>query len=242
MRVRTWVGFCWLAFGLMLSACQSLPTAPQAEQADAANAAIQAGDLVAAAEAYERLAEAGRRQRNQYLLLAAEAWRDQGEIDQVARVLALLQTRKLTAAESLSHDLLQGEVLLARGEAVAAEALLTLPEESIPENRRGRFLELVARALAANGKLGPRCPQAATNESPAEPPRESMAELGRRSRANTGTGSPCARASSVSCSRSSALSAKPGMSRPSSFRSKPSRCSTTKRFAPASAAKSTVPP
>ena len=154
MRVRTWVGFCWLAFGLMLSACQSLPTAPQAEQADAANAAIQAGDLVAAAEAYERLAEAGRRQRNQYLLLAAEAWRDQGEIDQVARVLALLQTRKLTAAESLSHDLLQGEVLLARGEAVAAEALLTLPEESIPENRRGRFLELVARALAANGKLG----------------------------------------------------------------------------------------
>ncbi len=153
MRASKLRGIGWLFCGLLLAGCASAPSTPPTAEAAAATAAVIDGDLVAAAAEYERLAAANRRQRGHYLLLAAETWRDEGRLDQVARVLEPLLRKKLNATEALNYDLLQGEVLLSRGEAGAAETLLTLPEESIPENRQNRYLELRARALAANGKL-----------------------------------------------------------------------------------------
>ncbi|MGD9583917.1 MAG: penicillin-binding protein activator [Lysobacterales bacterium] len=153
MQASKWAGPWWLLSGLLLAGCASVPSTPPAAEAAVATAAVSDGDLVAAAQEYERLAANNRRQRGHYLLLAAETWRDEGRLDEVARVLEPLLRKKLSAAEALNYDLLQGEVLLSRGEAAAAETLLTVPAESIPENRLNRYLELRARALAANDKL-----------------------------------------------------------------------------------------
>jgi len=153
MQVRQ--GFRVIGMGVLvaLAGCATAPVAPLPAAAAVAEAAAAQGDLVAAANEYQRLAGREHQQREHYLLLAAEAWRDEARFDDVRRVLALIKRKKLNPAQNFAYDLLAAEALIQQGQTAAAEVLLTVPMAQVPTAQRGRFLELQARALAANGKL-----------------------------------------------------------------------------------------
>lgn len=153
MRYRQGLVVLGIWVFVALAGCATAPVAPAPAIAAVAEAAVAQGDLVAAAIEYERLARREHQQREHYLLLAAEAWRDEARFDDVRRVLALVKRKKLSAVQNLQYDLLLAEALLQQGQAAAAEVLLTVPEDQVPVAQHNRFLELKARALAANGKL-----------------------------------------------------------------------------------------
>lgn len=137
---------------LLVSGCGGVRKPTSISQAAIAEAAINQGDLATAALEYERLAKKQRRQRIYYALLAAEAWRDDGKFQDVRRVLATLNNKKLSAEQNFQYDLLLAEALLNQGEPEQADALLTYPEERVPVAERLRFLELRAKVMAANAK------------------------------------------------------------------------------------------
>ncbi len=141
-----------LLAALTLAGCVSAPKQTKPEPATQAEAAIASGNLVFAAQEYERLAKSKRSQRAHYLLLAAEAWRDEGEFGEVRRVLDSIKRKDLDPAQNLQIDLLLAEALLVQGQFAEADALLTLPDEQIPDSERSRVLELRAKALAGNGR------------------------------------------------------------------------------------------
>lgn len=120
---------------------------------DSAEAQAEAGDYRAAGAEYERLAADNRRLRDHYNLLAAEAWREEAEFDDVARLLALLNRKKLDGEENLRLDLLEAELLLSKQESARALTLLAVGNERVPEAVRDRWLELQARAFAAEGRI-----------------------------------------------------------------------------------------
>jgi uncharacterized protein len=142
-----------LAAAALLGGCATAPQKPAVAAAASAESAIAQGNLVFAAQEYERLAKDNRKQREHYILLAAEAWRDEGEFGEVRRVLAELKRKRLTAEQNTQVDLLLAEALLNEGEFEQADALLTIPDASIPESDRSRFLELRAKALGGSGRI-----------------------------------------------------------------------------------------
>ena len=139
--------------GLVLAGCATTPQAPAPEAAQSAESAIAQGNLVFAAQEYERLAKSKRNAREHYLLLAAEAWRDEGEFGEVRRVLATVKRKNLSAAQNTQLDLLLAEALLDQGEFEQADTLLTMPEANIPASERTRFLELKAKALEGSKRV-----------------------------------------------------------------------------------------
>lgn len=142
-----------LSAALLLSGCATAPPKPTAAASASAESAIAQGNLVFAAQEYERLAKANRKQREHYTLLAAEAWRDEGEFGEVRRVLAELKRKRLTAMQNTQVDLLLAEALLQDGEFEQADALLTVPDASVPESELSRYLELKAKALGGSGRI-----------------------------------------------------------------------------------------
>ncbi len=152
MRISVGPFFVPLLAALVLAGCASTPQKPQPEAAQSAEAALALGNLVFAAQEYERLARSKRGLREHYLLLAAEAWRDEGEFGEVRRVLATIKRKNLDPAQNLQVDLLLAEALLVQGEFEQADALLTLPDEQVPASERSRILELRAKALAGSGR------------------------------------------------------------------------------------------
>lgn len=138
---------------LFLAGCATAPKAPSPAASASADAAITQGNLVFAAQEFERLAKSNRNQRESYLLLAAEAWRDEGEFGEVRRVLTDIKRKRLSAEQNVQLDLLLAEGLLQEGQFDQADVLLTMPESQIPKADRLRFMELKAKALAGNQRI-----------------------------------------------------------------------------------------
>jgi hypothetical protein len=137
---------------LALGGCQTAPRVPDQVQEVGARERIEAGDYRAAGAEYERLANVERGLRDHYRLLAAEAWREEAEFDDVARLLAGIKRKKLDTEQNLRYDLLEAEIALSEQRAARASALLAVPDERIPAVVRQRWLELQARALHAEGR------------------------------------------------------------------------------------------
>ena len=145
-----------LLFSLVLSAC--VPTASvrsPAEIAAAQGAATlaQQGQFDQAAQAYLDLAAQFPGHTDSYQLLAAEAWRQEGQIGRAAPVLAKIRRERLSGDEPLRLDLLRAELALGQHDAQTALRLTGQPNVQVPPSLQMRLLELRARAMKASGDL-----------------------------------------------------------------------------------------
>ncbi|WP_158879944.1 penicillin-binding protein activator [Rhodanobacter sp. L36] len=143
-----------LLFSLALAAC--VPTvAPRsaAEVAAAQDAATlaQQGQLDQAAQAYLTLASQSSGHADSYRLLAAEAWRQEGQIQRTSSVLSQINRQNLVDDEPLRFDLLRAELALSQNDAASALRLTTQPNVAVPAVLQLRLLELRARAMATSG-------------------------------------------------------------------------------------------
>jgi uncharacterized protein len=146
------------AIGLLLSvaiaACvPSVAPRSPAEIAAAQNAAAMAqqGQLDQAADAYLTLASQSQGHADSYRLLAAEAWRQEGQIGRTAPVLAQINRQNLVDDEPLRFDLLRAELALSNHDAASALQLTTQPNVPVPPVLQLRLLELRARAMSLGG-------------------------------------------------------------------------------------------
>jgi outer membrane PBP1 activator LpoA protein len=143
-----------LLFSLVLSAC--VPTNVQrspAEIAAAGDAAAlaQQGQLDRAAQAYLALAAQFSGDADHYRLLAAEAWWQNGKIDNAGPTLAQIRRQRLLGDEPLRLDLLRAELALRQHDAATAMQLTSQPNMAVPQALQLRLLELRARAMDAGG-------------------------------------------------------------------------------------------
>ena len=141
-------------FGLLLSGCVPTNVRPSpAELAAAQNAATleQQGQFDQAAQAYLALAAQSPGNDDHYRLLAAEAWRQEGQIQLAAPTLAQIKRQRLTDDEPLRFDLLRAELALTGHDAATALQLTTQPNVTVPPALQLRLLELRARAMEATG-------------------------------------------------------------------------------------------
>ena len=141
-------------FGLLLSGCVPTNVRPSpAELAAAQNAATleQQGQFDQAAQAYLALAAQSSGNGDHYRLLAAEAWRQEGQIQLAAPTLAQIKRQRLTDDEPLRFDLLRAELALTGHDAATALQLTTQPNVTVPPALQLRLLELRARAMEATG-------------------------------------------------------------------------------------------
>lgn len=143
-----------LLFSLTLAACVPMNAKRSpAEIAAAQDAAAMArqGQFDQAANAYLSLAAQSRGHADSYRLQAAEAWRQEGQIERAAATLASIQRAQLTGDEPLRLDLLRAELALKQHDAATALRLTTQPNVIVPANLKLRLLELRARAMLASG-------------------------------------------------------------------------------------------
>ena len=141
-------------FGLLLSGCVPTNVRPSpAELAAAQNAATleQQGQFDQAAQAYLALAAQSSGNGDHYRLLAAEAWRQEGQIQLAAPTLAQIKRQRLTDDEPLRFDLLRAELALTNHDAATALQLTTQANVTVPPALQLRLLELRARAREATG-------------------------------------------------------------------------------------------
>ncbi len=140
-------------FVLLLAACAAQPpvrdAGPGAEAA--AEILLREGDFAAAAEQFLSLAAQDPRRREFWRLRAAEAWREEGDLQRVAQALVSVRADRLNVDESARVDLLLAEVALDIDEADSALALLAWPADDIAPRFRPRYHELRARALELRG-------------------------------------------------------------------------------------------
>jgi len=145
-----------LLISLALSGCvppqvARTPAEISAEQ-DAATLAHQ-GRFEQAAQAYLSLAQASPSLGDHYRLLAAEAYRQEGRLDQAAPLLTNIKRQRLTDDEPVRLDLLQAEWALNQHDAQRALQLTTQPAVTVPAKLRLRLLELRAKAMDASGDV-----------------------------------------------------------------------------------------
>jgi len=119
--------------------------------ARSAAALAQQGQFEQSAQAYLALAAQSTGRQDHYRLLAAEAWRQDGQIEQAAATLAQIRSRRLSGDEPLRLDLLQAELALSRHDPATALRLTSQPNATVPPSLQLRLYELRARAMAANG-------------------------------------------------------------------------------------------
>ena len=143
-----------LVLSLALTACVpgNVQRSP-AEIAAAQNAAAlaQQGQFEQAAQAYLALAAQSSGHADSYRLLAAEAWRQEGQIERAAPTLAQINRQHLSDDEPLRFDLLRAELALNQHDANTALQLTTQPNVTVPAALQLRLLELRARAMQAGG-------------------------------------------------------------------------------------------
>jgi outer membrane PBP1 activator LpoA protein len=143
-----------LLFSLALAACvpMNVQRSP-AEIAAAQGAAALAlqGQFDQAAQAYLTLAARSSGHADSYRLLAAEAWRQEGQIERAAPTLAQIKRQRLIDDEPLRFDLLRAELALSQHDAQTALQLTTQPNVTVPATLQLRLLELRARAMLASG-------------------------------------------------------------------------------------------
>ena len=112
-----------LLFSLLLSACvptSAVRSPAEIAAAQSAAALAQQGQFDQAAQAYLNLAAQSRGHADSYRLLAAEAWRQEGQIGAAAPVLAQIRRERLMGDEPLRLDLLRAELALNQHDAKSA--------------------------------------------------------------------------------------------------------------------------
>jgi outer membrane PBP1 activator LpoA protein len=143
-----------LFVALLLAGCGGMPSRDrQPETALQAERLYAEGAYASAAQAFLDAAAERRSLRDVYRLRAAEAWREEGELDAARQALEGVTARRLSGDEALRLDLLQAELALDRGDASAALALLVQPSPGIPDAYRARFHYLRASANERQGDL-----------------------------------------------------------------------------------------
>jgi outer membrane PBP1 activator LpoA protein len=143
-----------LFFSFALSSC--VPTNVQRSPADVAAeqhaaALSDQGQFDQAAQAYLTLAEQSSGNADHYRLLAADAWRQEGQIQRAAPTLTEIKRNGLTGDEPLRFDLLRAELALSQHDTATALQLTAQVNVTIPPSLQLRLLELRARALADSG-------------------------------------------------------------------------------------------
>lgn len=142
-----------LLISLALSAC--VPPAAQKSPAEAAasqqaDALAQQGKFDEAAQAYLALAQTGGN-RDHYQLLAAEAYRQEGQLDRAAPLLDGIRRQRLTDDEPSRLDMLQAEWALKQHNPQRALQLTTQPNIRVPQGLQLRLLELRSQAMEQTG-------------------------------------------------------------------------------------------
>jgi len=139
---------------LALGGCAELGTSGNRDNTPAATDAEQwykNGEFDRAGQAFMDIADADRDYRDHYRLRAAEAFREEGNLDAVAWALESIKAKRLSEAEQPRFDLLEAELALSKKNAQRALTLLALDDSKLPRPLRLRTLELRARALALAG-------------------------------------------------------------------------------------------
>ncbi|MDR3445000.1 MULTISPECIES: penicillin-binding protein activator [unclassified Dyella] len=136
--------------GCVPPAAQKSPAEIAASQQ--ADALVQQGKFDEAAQAYLALAQTGGN-RDHYQLLAAEAYRQEGQLDRAAPLLDGIRRQRLTDDEPSRLDLLQAEWALKQHNAPRALQLTTQPNISVPPALQLRLLELRSQAMQQTGDL-----------------------------------------------------------------------------------------
>lgn len=113
--------------------------------------AFSQGDFDRAAQEFMDLAEAHSGARAHFRLRAAEAFRENGELDAAAQALDGINPRRLSEDETPRYHLLEGEVAIAQHDLARALDQLSAADANLVPSLRLRLLELRARAQAANG-------------------------------------------------------------------------------------------
>ena len=128
-----------------------MPTAGRGKLAESqAQTMYQQGNYREAADAYRRLAQKNRPERARYQLLAAQAWREEGDYGQVRANLKEVQRNALAAEDALLLDLLYAELSLDNQDPQGALDLLVVDTGPLAPELAARFLELRARAFQAS--------------------------------------------------------------------------------------------
>ncbi|HEY8586170.1 MAG TPA: penicillin-binding protein activator [Rhodanobacter sp.] len=143
-----------LLFSLLLTACvpSDAPRSPaELAAAQSADALARQGHFDDAAQAWLALAAQSRGRVDSYRLRAAEAWREEGQLERAAPLLDSIKRARLRGDEPVRLDLLRAELALERHDPITALRLTTQPGVSVPAELQPRWLEWRARALAANG-------------------------------------------------------------------------------------------
>lgn len=143
-----------LLFSLALAACvpMNAPRSPaEIAAAQDAEALGRQGQYDQAAQAYLALAAQSSGRADSYRLLAAEAWREEGQLARAGPTLTIINRQRLTGDQPLRLDLLQAELALDQHDAATALRLTTQPNVTIPAEFQLRLLELRARAMTASG-------------------------------------------------------------------------------------------
>ena len=143
-----------MAMSLALAACvppsvQRSPAETAASQ-QAASLAKQ-GQFDQAALAYLDLARLSPDNRDAYQLQAAEAYRQEGKLDQAASLIDGVKRSRLSGTDPVLYDLLQAEIALSRHDGARALQLTTQPNVAAPAALQLRLLELRARAMEMTG-------------------------------------------------------------------------------------------
>ncbi|MFC5582989.1 penicillin-binding protein activator [Rhodanobacter terrae] len=142
-----------LFLSVVLAACvpMNAPRSPaEVAAAQSAAALAQQGQFAQAAQAYQALADQSPSRADSYRLQAAEAWRQEGQIERTAPILAGIKRQRLSDDEPLRFDLLRAELALDQHDAATALQLTTQPNVTVPPALQLRLLELRARAMAAS--------------------------------------------------------------------------------------------
>ncbi len=143
-----------LAVGAMLSGCVEEPIHDDvpAASASAAEQAYNQGDFDRAAQQFLDASYSDPRNAAHYKLRAAEAYRENGELDGAAQALAGVKPQRFNPEENVRYALIDAEIAL--NQHAPQRALQALDfnynDPSIRPALRVRALELRSRAFAAN--------------------------------------------------------------------------------------------
>jgi len=116
-----------------------------------AEQAYAQGDFERAAQQFLDLADAHSGERAHFRLRAAEAYRENGQLDAAAQALDGIRPRRLNEEEVLRYHLIEAEIALSQHAPQRALEYLAGNDAGAPQPLRLRELELRARAEAANG-------------------------------------------------------------------------------------------
>lgn len=150
-RSRTYLS---LLAALVLTACASsgpVEYVPNVTEMDARTAFVE-GDFRRSADLYLDLSSGRPAQRNRFRLLAAEALRQEGDLNRMLGVAETIQRDRLADDLVVRLDLILAEGELLRDNPEGALALLAMPDGVHTRQSRMRAYELRARAYAAQGQ------------------------------------------------------------------------------------------